>query len=403
MNRFLSFLILFCVLTADSFAQIQNIEKEFQQLGYPYYQGNHVVLLPTGKVKFDHLLEEISHAKHNIYIEYYKFWNDSIGRKVLDALAERVQNGVNVRLVYDAFGNSGKAPGCTPEFLRHYQNLGIDIIGFDPMRFPYINHALHRLHRKMVVIDGKVLYTGGMNVADYYIHGKPEIGNWCDMHAYIQGPIVNGYQELFRNMWYRLTRERLDTISFAHPVPDGYPAYLVDREPGRKSSNIRDSYVACLNNAQKSVRIVNPYVILTHSVRKGLRDALKRGLHIEFLVSLKGDNILSETNTARELHNLMKRGAEVWLYQGGFHHDKVMVVDDTLCTIGTANLDPRSLCFDYEVNAFFVSPELSEQLIQYIENEKKSSVLLTEDNWKTLYSRKQRRIGWWTKGIRGIL
>lgn len=391
------------LLSTHVCAQTDSIRNDFIRLGYPQYQNCHVTLLPNGHEKFEHMLSGIRSARHFVFIEYYKLWNDSIGRTVMDALAERASKGVLVRVIYDAFGNSGKKPACTPEFLSHYSNLGIDIRPFDPMRFPYVNHALHRLHRKMVIIDGRMVYTGGMNVADYYIHGKPELGRWCDMHACFQGPIVEGYMQLFADMWSQVAKQKISTAMIPDLQDDGYEAFLVDRQPGQKSSAIRDSYVACLDRAQRYVRIVNPYVMLSHSVRQAMRRALKRGVRLEFLVGIKGDNILSFTGTVRELHNLMKRGAVVWFYEGGFHHDKIIIVDDSLCSIGTANLDARSLCFDYEVNAFFFSNDLSSQLNAYFEREKASSILLTEDNWKTLFTRRQRRIGWWTKGLRSIL
>ena len=278
------------------------------------------------------------------------------------------------------------------------------------MRFPYINHALHRLHRKMVVIDGRMVYTGGLNIADYYIHGKPEIGKWADMHARLEGPIVDEYQRLFADMWHKETGEYLDSLAYrsseAHlydKLKEGYEAFVVDREPGKKSARIRQSYISCLDNAQERVRIINPYVILVSSVRKALRRCIERGVEVEILLGHKGDNLISEVSTAREIYNLARRGAKVWLCKECFHHDKVMIVDDELCTVGTANLDARSLSFDYEVNAYFFSPEYCRQLNEYFNLHMRTAVMLTEDNWKELYPRSKRRLGWWTKGIRGIL
>lgn len=356
------------------------------------------------------LEEAISKAKHYIHIEYYKWYNDSIGRHLLDELAKAAKRSVKVRILYDAFGCSGKEPNLTEDFINHYRSQGLELVGFDPMRFPYVNHALHRMHRKMVVIDGRMVFTGGLNIADYYIHGKPEIGKWSDMHARLEGPIVEGYQRLFAEMWYKETGEYLDSIAYQSPeahlyetLPGGYEAFVVDREPGKKSAHIRESYISCLDNAQKRVRIINPYVILVSSVRKAIRRCIERGVEVEILLGHKGDNLISEVSTAREVYNLARRGAKVWLCKECFHHDKVMIVDDSLCTVGTANLDARSLSFDYEVNAYFFSPEYCSQLNAYFDIHRETAVMLTEDNWKELYPRSKRRLGWWTKGIRGIL
>ena len=391
-------------------AQVSKIRQDFIGFGFPRYEHCTMKILPGAKEKFKDLEPAISQAKHYIHIEYYKWYNDSIGRHLLDALAKAAQRGVKVRILYDAFGCSGKDPNVTDDFISRYRSLGLDLVGWDPMRFPNINHALHRLHRKMVVIDGRMVYTGGLNIADYYIHGKPELGKWADMHARMEGPIVDEYQRLFADMWYRETGEYLDSLAYRSPdahlydkSKEGYEAFVVDREPGKKSARIRQSYISCLDNAQKRVRIINPYVILVSSVRKALRRCIERGVEVEILLGHKGDNLISEVSTAREIYNLARRGAKVWLCRECFHHDKVMIVDDSLCTVGTANLDARSLSFDYEVNAYFFSPEYCRQLNEYFNHHKRCAVMLTEDNWKELYPRSKRRLGWWTKGIRGIL
>ena len=391
-------------------AQVSKIRQDFIDFGFPRYEHCTMKILPGAKEKFKDLEPAISQAKHYIHIEYYKWYNDSIGRHLLDALARAAKRGVKVRILYDAFGCSGKDPNVTDDFISRYRSLGLDLVGWDPMRFPYINHALHRLHRKMVVIDGRMVYTGGLNIADYYIHGKPELGKWADMHSRLEGPIVDEYQRLFADMWYRETGEYLDSLAYRSPdahlydeSEEGYEAFVVDREPGRKSARIRQSYISCLDNAQKRVRIINPYVILVSSVRKALRRCIERGVEVEILLGHKGDNLISEVSTAREIYNLARRGAKVWLCRECFHHDKVMIVDDSLCTVGTANLDARSLSFDYEVNAYFFSPEYCSQLNEYFNRHKRCAVMLSEDNWKELYPRSKRRLGWWTKGIRGIL
>lgn len=156
-------------------AQTSKVRQDFMEYQFPRYEHCSMHILPGAENMFLDLEAALSRAKHYVHIEYYKWYNDSIGRHLLDVLAECASRGVKVRLMYDAFGNSGKAPNATPEFVDGYRAKGIQIVGFDPMRFPYVNHALHRLHRKMVIIDGKMVYTGGMNVADYYIHGKPEM------------------------------------------------------------------------------------------------------------------------------------------------------------------------------------------------------------------------------------
>ncbi len=401
-------LLVLCLQT--SLAQVSVIRQDFIDHWFPRYEHCDMQVLPGAEAKFEALKADIARAKHYIHIEYYKWYNDSIGRAMLDALAERVDHGVQVRLMYDAFGCSGKEPNVTKEFLEHYRAKGIDMVAFDPMRFPYVNHALHRLHRKMVIIDGEMVYTGGLNVADYYIQGRPEYGRWADMHARLTGPIVAEYQRLFANMWYGETRERLDSMAYrsarvssGEQPQGGYEAFVVDREPGKKSARIRQAYISCFNNAQESIYIINPYITLVRSVRRALYDCIERGVEVNILSGKRGDMLISEVSVARELRQLARRGAKVWLCEECFHHDKVMVVDDTLCTIGSANLDARALSYDYEVNAFYFSPQHCQQLKDYFEEHRQKSIRLTDDNWRDIYPRSKRRMGWWLKGIRGFL
>lgn len=420
MNRIAGLTVLLCLSFGVSVplpAQTDAIRDDFRRYGFARYEGCDMHLLPSGREKMADMLCSIENARFYVHAEYYKLWNDSTGRAFLDALARSARRGVKVRVVYDAFGNSGKKPDVTKEFVEKYRRQGVEMYAFDPMRFPYINHALHRLHRKMVIVDGVMVYTGGMNVADYYVNGRPETGAWRDMHARLTGPIVDGYESLFAKMWYRLTRERLDSVAYsmagcrsyadgrfgADLAARGCEAYVVDRKPGRESKAIRQSYISCLDHARRRVRILNPYIIPTRSVRKALHRALERGVEVEILLSRKGDHAISETSTAREVYSLVRRGARVWLYEGGFHHDKILIVDDSVCSVGTANLDARSLAFDYEVNAYYFSPGMCRELNDYYEGEIKGSRLLTRDNWKAMYTRRQRRMGWWLKGLRGIL
>ena len=144
----------------------------------------------TGREKFIDLFETIRHARHHIHLEYFNFRNDSIANALFDLLAEKVKEGVEVRAMFDAFGNWSNNQPLKKHHLQAIKARGIELVKFDPITFPYINHAMHRDHRKIVVIDGKIGYTGGMNIADYYINGLPKIGKWHDIHMHIEGDAV---------------------------------------------------------------------------------------------------------------------------------------------------------------------------------------------------------------------
>ena len=357
----------------------------------PFSNDNRVVLLKSGKEKFDDMLAAISQAKHYVHLEYFNFRNDSIGNALFTLLAHKAKEGVRVRALFDYFGNKSNNRPLKKHDLNKIRSAGIEIYGFDPIVFPWINHALHRDHRKIVIIDGKLVYTGGMNVADYYIKGKPEFGEWRDMHMRIEGEAVSVYEEIFNDMWEKTTGRFVqpdsllladmahDRSDFQGLKQDTTPTAgkkligVVDRVPKIRPQIMREAYCEAIDNAQVQIQIVNPYFTLIRSVRKALNRALDRGIKVEIMVSTKSDVKLIPDIVAYNVHKLMKRGADIYFYETGFHHTKVMMVDSLFCTVGSANLNSRSLTFDYEVNAFVFDSCTTRELQNVFEEDKKTA------------------------------
>lgn len=385
--------------------------RDLQDMGVRFSDTNRVVLLPNGISKFDDMLCAIRQARSFVHLEYFNFRNDSIGQVLFTLLAQKAQEGVKVRALFDGFGNSSNDKPLKQEHLDHLWQAGVEIYAFDPVVFPWINHAYHRDHRKIVVIDGVMVYTGGMNVADYYLHGRPEFGDWRDMHMRIEGDAVTEYERIFRTMWAKVTGKALDgpeyypggrdaAAMFEGLAPDTCPSAgrkrvgVVDRIPLVQPKIMRKAYQAAIDNAQHHIQLINPYPSLVRNVKKALYRALKRGVKVEFMVSSKSDISVQPDVAAYRMHKLMKRGADVYFYEDGFHHTKVMMVDSAFCTVGSANLNSRSLSFDYEVNAFIMDSCTTRQLIRLFDADKPASVRLTKDNWKQLRSPKRRFMGW---------
>ena len=187
----------------------QRTLRDFRRMGLPIYEATEMKLLPTATEKFRDLFGEIDKAERYILLDYFKFQQDSICDALLDKLYRKVAEGVDVHIIFDSFGNRHSDIPLSDTLMQSIRSRGISIKDFDPMRFPWINHLLHRNHHKIAVIDGRMVYTGGMNVADYYLHGKPKIGQWRDMHIRMKGPIVQAYEELFWRMW---EKEVLDEL-----------------------------------------------------------------------------------------------------------------------------------------------------------------------------------------------
>ena len=388
-------LLAWLALPGRGFAQAVSdslMRRHLVSEGIPVTRNNQVKLLMSGHDKFIDLFQAIRRARHHVHLEYFNFRNDSIAGALFRLLAQKAREGVEVRALFDAFGNSSNNRPLRNRHLDSIRAQGIEIVKFDPLKFPYFNHIAHRDHRKIVVIDGRVGYTGGMNIADYYIHGLPKVGAWRDMHARIEGDAVRYLQGIFLTMWNRETGQHVGGPAYFPDMPAlpdslARPVAIVDRTPHRSPRAMRRAYIAAIDAAQRTVQIVNPYFVPTRSVRRALKRALRRGKEVEIMIPSVSDVPFTPEAALYYVHRLMKRGARVYLYNGGFHHSKVMMVDSAFCTVGSANLDARSLRHDYETNAFILHPATTAELTEMFARDRLNSTLLTPEVWK-------KRSGW---------
>lgn len=369
-------------LTSDSL-----VLHFLKESGIPISNNNKVKLLKSGREKFIDLFEAIREAKHHVHLEYFNFRNDSIANELFDLLAQKAKEGVEVRAMFDAFGNWSNNKPLKKRHLKKIREQGIEIVKFDPFTFPYINHAAHRDHRKIVVIDGEVAYTGGMNIADYYINGLPKIGTWRDMHTRIEGDAVNDLQEIFLSIWNKETKQEVGGDAYfpqhgAQTDSTNITIAIVDRTPKKNSRMLSHAYAMSIYSAQKNVHIVNPYFVPTSSITKALNRTIERGVDVQIMVSSASDIPFTPDAALYKLHKLMKRGATVYMYNGGFHHSKIMMVDDAFCTVGTANLNSRSLRYDYETNAFIFDKKTTAELNDMFHNDIEHCTQLTPEFWK---------------------
>jgi len=405
--------------------------------GIEFTTGNSVELLMSGQEKFDRLFADIRQARHTVHLEYFNFRNDSIASLLFDILREKRREGVIVRALFDGFGNDSNNQPLRKYHIESLRADSIDIHEFDPIRFPWVNHIWPRDHRKIVVIDDSIAYTGGMNVADYYIKGTEQVGAWRDMHCRLMGPVVGHLQEIFAHIWEKTTGtplppagERASSASVkgrgpsSSGVQGSFPGNscvgIVNREPGTvyaaplaggeasprllgKNNALRFFYVHAIDAARDTLRIINPYFTLTPSLKRALKRAIKRGVTVDILLSAKSDIPLTPDCCFYNAHKLMKRGARVWLYQPGFHHSKIMMVDGRFCTVGSANLDARSMRFDYEENAVILDTAVTRQLDRMFCRDTLESVRLTPQTWDEFRTPWQKFRGWFAHLLRPFL
>ena len=394
-RHFLLVLALLGCLLGRGEDSAERTKRDFARLGLKLYEHNEVRILPTAEIKFRDLFEEVERAEKYIYMDYFKFQQDSICGVLIEKLCRKAREGVEVKVIFDSFGNHDSDFPLSDTLQARIRQSGVEIEAFDPVRFPWINHLMHRNHHKIAIIDGRVVYTGGMNVADYYLHGKPKVGKWRDMHVRLDGPIVEAYEEVFNKMWTKTPSDsplkgENTAAKKASPLGGGLEGSVASRFPRESPRIMRQTYCICIDNAEHLVQIVNPYAMLFGEVRTALRRALERGVRVQFMVSTKSDGKVNDDVIGLEMRKLMKRGAEVWYYNDGFHHSKVMMIDSLFCTIGTTNLDARSLCFDYEVNAFIFDPATTRELQRIYSDDIKHSTLLTPEVFKERFPLKRR-------------
>ena len=417
-NIFFLFLLMFF---GKGYAQTSDslIVKELRSEGVSFSKNNTVTLLLTGQEKFDDLFSAIKQAKSSIHLEYFNFRNDSIANQLFNLLADKVKEGVEVRALFDAFGNMSNNKPLRKKELDNLRERGIEIYEFDPIRFPWINHVFARDHRKIVVIDGSIAYTGGMNVADYYINGTKVVGEWHDMHCRIEGDEVNTLQKIFIKAWYKVTKQHLSGakyyrgdrpnttfVDLKRPSVDSLNNMMVgiiNREPRTSNTIIRKFYTTAIDVAKDSIQIINPYFTLNRAIKKAIKRAVKRGVKVDIMLSVRSDIPLTPDCGFYNAHQLMKRGCNIWMYMPGFHHTKVIMVDGLFCTVGSANLNSRSLNFDYEANAVIVNKEVTQELCNLFNAEKKESFLLTPKKWNEMRTPWKKFVGWFAHLLAPVL
>ena len=411
MKKHLLFFFLILISQAIGASEADSlIVNQLRSKGVRFTKNNSVTLLMSGQEKFDDLFKAIDQARSSIHLEYFNFRNDSINNELIEHLARKAEQGIEVRAIFDGFGNASNNQPMRRKHIQAIRAKGIEIHEFKPICFPWIHDIFNRDHRKIVIIDGKIAYTGGMNVADYYIKGTPIVGSWHDMHCRIEGDEVNTLQTIFLRMWYMVSGQNIHGAKYYRGIsnadyitglkPDTFQSAghemvgIINREPATSNDIIRYFYLNAINDAHDSIKIINPYFTLLPKLKRALRRAVKRGVKVEIMLSVKSDIPLTPDCGFYNAHKLMKAGCRVWMYKPGFHHTKIILVDGRFCTVGSANLNARSLRWDRENNAVIIDREITKELDTLFENQKKDCFLLTPQSWNTWRTPWQKFRGW---------
>lgn len=325
------------------------------------FKNNETDVYVSGYEFFPALLAEISKATHHIHIVSYIIDDDPLGRLLRDALIDKARKGIEVRLLFDDVG-SWKTPN---RFFEQMREEGIEVHPFMPVRFPaFTGKVNYRNHRKIIVIDGKVGFIGGMNLAQRYVKGHKGI-IWRDTHVKISGAAVYGLQRAFLVDWFHADRTLITDRKY-YPdttiTPNNNLIQIVTSSPTNVWEELEQGYIKILLSAKRYVYMETPYFLPTEPIFFAMRTAALSGVDVRLMVSLKTDSKLVQMASRSYLTQTIQAGVKVLCYEEGFNHTKLLVADDNVATIGSANIDFRSFENNFEANAFFYDKSMAQRI-----------------------------------------
>lgn len=341
-----------------------------------------VELFTDGRKKFDALIADIAKAEHHIHVEYYIFRMDNLGKELTQALIAARKRGVEVRVLIDAWGSNSTK-------MRHFKELiaaGGEVVYFFPLILPMINpRTNYRLHRKIVVIDGAIGYTGGFNVGDEYVSVTKKFGYWRDNHLRVTGDVVYSLQNRFIMDWNSQHHHEIkETLLpyFPKTTSSGQmTAQFVSSGPDSKREQIKMAYLKMINGAEDEIIIQTPYYIPDDAIHEALKLALLSGVKVKLLIPNKPDHPFVYWATYYYSASLIKYGADVYTYENGFVHAKTIIIDGSFASVGSANFDYRSFNLDFEGNMVIYDQDFSLQLRENFFEDLKVSQQLTLERY----------------------
>lgn len=345
----------------------------------PTYSNNEIEVFHEGEATFNSMFEAIMGAKEHIHIEFFIFGDDRISNKLRELLINKAKSGVRVRMIYDYFGSFD----LSAYYLRSLKQAGAYVKPFLPLRLRLRRSKINfRNHRKILIVDGKIGFTGGLNFADRYIYGNT-LGKWRDTFVRFEGAAVHGLQSLFLTDWYFVER-KLITDQKYYPEPLRFKENLiqiVSSGPDSDWESIMQGIAHAILTASKYVYIHTPYFVPTDVILNAITIASMSGTDVRLMIPNRSDSKLSDACTFSYLGEILEAGVKVYQYTEGFLHSKAIVIDDFISIIGSANLDERSFNQNFEVNAFVFEQRTALKLKHLFMEDIKNCRIITLQNW----------------------
>lgn len=323
----------------------------------PFAIRNDIKVLTNGISKFNALMEAIEHAKHHIHLEYFIIKNDHIGNEIRRLLISKAQQGVKVRLIYDAVGSWQ----LSNYYIESLKKAGIECHAFFPVAFPLLSRDLnYRNHRKICVVDGEIGFVGGLNIGDEYLGMSDKFKFWRDTHLEIKGEGVYSLQTIFLNDWNFVSNQTLSGATYfpKHNVQNISMMQIAASGPDSEWQSILQAFYKMISFANDKIWITTPYLVPEESLMMGLKTAALSGIDVRIIIPSQPDHFFVYWASRANIEPLLKAGVKIYRYNNGFIHSKIMIVDRLCSTVGTANLDIRSMEINFEINAFIYDQEV---------------------------------------------
>lgn len=341
---------------------------------------NRVRILKNGIETFPAIFEAIASAKKYIHLEYYVFESCELTDKLISLLLEKVKAGIQVRLIYDDVG-SWK---LSNDDIKRMEEGGIQIYPFLPVRVHRFK-LNYRNHRKIIVIDGFTAFVGGLNFAERYMDGLPEIGIWRDTHLMVQGEAATSLQIVFLTDWYFVRQELLlNKAEYLPSIPAEGKTLMqtVASGPDSDWASIQQTYFTMINLAKKYVFISTPYFMPCETTLNCIKAAAMSGVDVRLLLPERSDSWLTTWCSRSYAEQLLEAGVRIFWYEKGLNHSKVIVVDGHVASVGTANMDVRSFEQNFEVNVIIYNRETAKELAVDFVNDLRNSKEVQYKNWR---------------------
>ena len=329
--------------------------------GFAPTENNELRYLKDGQTTFETIFAALAGATRFIHLQYYIFEEGILANRLLGLFHEKIKQGVQVRLIYDGIGSFS----LSRPYLNELKSIGVEVFPFLPFRFGrFLSSLNYRNHRKIIVVDDRIAFTGGINISDKYLKGDPVLGHWHDMHLMIQGPAATHLNQIFLMDWQLVSgqKKELPKSGWDQVADKKSTVQIVSSGPDDDFASIEQVYFSMINEAREYVYITNPYIIPGNAILAALETAALSGVDVRLMLSEKNDSQLVNWSVRSYFERLLKSGVKIYLFPCGFLHSKIVICDDAIASIGTANIDIRSFEQNYEVNAIVYDPNFTEEL-----------------------------------------